>query len=67
MTPHARELQLGLIRQFRGVLTIWEKWLQAEYEAGLPEGTPEDVMKILSESKAARDRQLQRRTATRPD
>jgi hypothetical protein len=66
MTPQTRELQLGLIRQLKGVLTVWEKWLQAEHEASLPEGTPADVMDILTKSKTARDRQINRQTP-RPD
>lgn len=60
MSPHTRELQLGLIRQLKGVLTVWEKWLQAEYEAGLPLGTPADVMNILSKAKAALDQKRSR-------
>lgn len=61
MTPHTRELQLGLIRQLKGALTVWEKWLQAEYEAGLPLGTPQDVMNILKDSKARYDATPRRR------
>jgi hypothetical protein len=48
MKPHTRVLLHGAIRQFRGLLTLCEKWVETDYLEGLPVGTPEEVMEILS-------------------
>jgi hypothetical protein len=56
MKPYTRELHSGLIRQLRGMLTVWEKWLNAAYLDGLPEGTPQDVLKILTPDKRPPDK-----------
>lgn len=49
MSPATRELHLSLIRLLKGMLTVWEKWLHAEYAAGLPEGTVRDAMDLIGQ------------------
>lgn len=51
MNPATRELHLSLIRQLKGILTAWEKWLHIEYEAGLPDGTVKDAIAEIGAGK----------------
>lgn len=51
MTPHTRLFHQTLIRLIKGIVTAWERWLVAEHTASLPEGTPDDVVNILSKGR----------------
>jgi len=46
--PHTYRLHFAVIRSLRGVITAWEKWVEADHLESLPDGTPEEVMKILT-------------------
>jgi hypothetical protein len=51
MKEYDRVAQINAIRLLRGLLTTWEKWLQAKYLEQLPTATPEEIVKILTPEK----------------
>lgn len=55
MKAYTHAFNLGLIRLLRGMLTVWEKWVQAAYLESLPDATPDDVLKALTPQKRLDD------------
>lgn len=48
MKPYTYRFHFAAIRALRGLLTAWEKWVEADHLESLPEGTPDEVIKLLT-------------------